>query len=400
MRLLNDYVLTGSLLAVALLNSNAARSEALPAVKLHGPPQTLQFVGVSETGTPQFQTADGSSVAIPADQLAWWGRLLEFPDRSHVVLRNGDVLHGTSFLVDSATLRFTSSILGPVELPLNQVAGIVLQGSRVHGAPDQRLRLLLGDQESDQAWLLSGDKISGKLIRQTADAVFLRAAWGELELGREKVAALSLASRMRGDPAKDARWLAGLRDGSRITMSEIESRDSALYLRDVRGLEFSVDVDAIGYLQPRGDAVDYLSDRPVGGYRHVPYLSGAWPFHLDRAAEGGMLRCNGQLHLKGIGMHSASRLIFQLREGDQELITWAGMDDTARGGGSAAFQVFGDAGGMAWRALTERVILRGDDAPRRIHADLSGMRRVSLVVDYADEGDILDRTNWLNPRLR
>ena len=44
-------------------------------------------------------------------------------------------------------------------------------------------------------------------------------------------------------------------------------------------------------------------------------------------------------------------------------------------------------------------VLRGGEPPLAIRAELRGATRIELVVDPADDGDILDRTLWLDPRV-
>ena len=49
-----------------------------------------------------------------------------------------------------------------------------------------------------------------------------------------------------------------------------------------------------------------------------------------------------------------------------------------------------------WKSKFTSKVVRGDDAPVDISIDLAGARQVSLMVDFADRGDVLDHANWLD----
>ena len=44
-------------------------------------------------------------------------------------------------------------------------------------------------------------------------------------------------------------------------------------------------------------------------------------------------------------------------------------------------------------------ILRGGDPPVPVSVDLTGAKKLELVVDYADRADVLDHADWLDARI-
>ncbi|NLF10042.1 MAG: hypothetical protein GX594_18995 [Pirellulaceae bacterium] len=44
-------------------------------------------------------------------------------------------------------------------------------------------------------------------------------------------------------------------------------------------------------------------------------------------------------------------------------------------------------------------ILRDGEPPVPVEVDLTGAKRMELVVDYADRADVLDRADWLDARI-
>ena len=110
--------------------------------------------------------------------------------------------------------------------------------------------------------------------------------------------------------------------------------------------------------------------------------------------QGGWLRAGGRLYLKGIGMHSAARLSYALPPGAKRFQAEAALDDAAGGDGSVRFRVFVDG-----KELYGSPPVRGEMPPAPIDVDISGGKRLDLVVDFADRADVQDRADWLNARL-
>jgi len=148
------------------------------------------------------------------------------------------------------------------------------------------------------------------------------------------------------------------------------------------------------FLQTLGGDAVYLSDLESSGYRHVPYLERTWDYGVDRSVGGGPLRVGGKRYLKGLGMHSTSRLSFALPEGMRRFAASLAIDDDADGRGSVTFRVFVD---KEERYRSE--VIRGGQPPVPMEVDVSGGSQLSLIVDFADHGDEQDHADWLNARL-
>ena len=75
------------------------------------------------------------------------------------------------------------------------------------------------------------------------------------------------------------------------------------------------------------------------------------------------LRAGGKLALKGLGMHSAARLTYDLDQPYKSLQAELAIDDQAEGRGSVIFRVFTDDGSGKWAAEVLQ-----PDRPRRTEA--------------------------------
>jgi hypothetical protein len=115
---------------------------------------------------------------------------------------------------------------------------------------------------------------------------------------------------------------------------------------------------------------------------------------MDRNVQGGMLRAGGRLSMKGIGMHSASRLSFELPPGVKRFQAETALDDSAGADGCVRFRVFVD-GQEKYAGAS----LKSGDPAAAVDLDISGGKRLDLVVDFADRADVQDRADWLDARL-
>jgi len=102
--------------------------------------------------------------------------------------------------------------------------------------------------------------------------------------------------------------------------------------------------------------------------------------------------------LKGIGMHSASRLTYRFDKDYQRFDAAVAIDDSAKGRGSVTFGVYLLRDGK-WGEAFKSDIVRGNEAPQPISVELRGAKGMTLTVDYADRGDELDHAVWLDARL-
>ncbi len=93
-------------------------------------------------------------------------------------------------------------------------------------------------------------------------------------------------------------------------------------------------------------------------------------------------------------MHSSSRLTYDLDQPYKQFQAELAIDDATNGGGSVRFRVLVDG-----REKYTSETIRGNTKPVPITVDLTGAKRLELIVDYADRADVLDHADWINARL-
>jgi hypothetical protein len=380
----------------------------LPALPVYGEPrETLlsqgepflaELDGIAADMQISLQ-ADGRRRTVPAPEFVAWGHCSELPSRPFVVMADGGVLVADVRSAQQGSLSAESFLFsatdGPPSFPLEQIAGVVFQTSD-RDARDRLVNRILEDRgASDRVILANGDELTGS-IRELGEAIItFEADAGKLDLEIHRVRALIFNPHLRNrHERRDLHFVAGFADGSRLIADRLIVDENSVQITVAGELMWTTSRDNLVCLESRGGRFVYLSDLPVAGYRHIPYLDLAWLYRLDRNVQGGMFRAGGHLYLKGIGMHSASRISYALTEPFQHFQVELAIDDHTRGQGSVRFRVYADG-----KEKYSSPIIRGGQPPLPISVDVTGAKRLDLLVDFADRADEMDRANWLRARL-
>ncbi len=376
----------------APLTGRAQTPEALP---VQGDRFAAEIAAIDSQWQVTFRCGQESRI-VPAADLVAWGSFAEAGRTPLVILADGGLLVADVLEADKDKLTADSNLFGLVELPLDLVAGVVF-----HLPADRHERDLLLDRvgsaagDADQLVLTNGDEVAGRFQAIADDTIRLETDLGPLDVETHRTRALvfnpGLLRRLE-HPGLHAGG--GFADGSRLIADRLVVEGESLRIHLAGGLQWTAASEELVGMQPRGGRVTYVSDLEAADYRHLPFLDLAWPYRADRNVTGGLLRSGGRLYLKGIGMHSAARLTYRLAEPYRQFQAELAIDDNASGRGSVGFRVYVD-GSPKYASP----IVRGGMRPVPVSVDVSGAKRLDLIVDYADHADELDRANWLDTRL-
>lgn len=378
-----------------------------------------ELVAVDDDWGLTFQ-ADGGPRRIAAADLVRWGTLADLGGDALILLVGGGALAADVRTIESEHLVANCFLFGEVRLPLARLRGVVFR------PPPQRLerdRLLDHVAQStgarDRLLLENGDVVEGLLAGGGRPAVqgpppprenaVLKSLRMQLDTGATDIPVDRVKAIIFNPSLVETPQLRGLRmwlgfehDGF-FVVERIASQDGLISLTLPGGIRLQTDDEgfreSVQFLQPLGGNTVYLSDLVPIGYRHIPYLTLSWDYGQDRNVLGGRLRSGGQVYLKGLGMHSTSRLAYRLENGRQRFKAALALDDTAERKGSVIYRVYGADTAGEWQPLYESPVIRGGDPPLPISVDVSTSRGLALIVEYADRGDMQDHANWLDARL-
>jgi hypothetical protein len=314
---------------------------------------------------------------------------------------------GAAVRLDGESVVVLTDSFGEVRLPRALVRGVVFAQQRhitereklieaVQSPPAPRGQ---SDADSDFVLMSNGDRVRGKVSAIERGSLAIDTEGGAAKLPLSRVEAVGMGSGQLSVVGRQSQWVVGLRDGSLVYARDVAADEKRLKIVLDESLTLSGGAaDVVVFMQTLGGPVVYLSDLEATDYRHVPYLSLEWQLGRDRNADGGPLVVGGKRYLKGIGMHSASRVTYRLDGKYKRFDAAVAIDDSAKGRGSVTFGVYLMRDGKLGEAYKSPIV-RGGEAARMVSVDVAGADALTLIVDYADRGDEMDRADWLDARL-
>ena len=135
-----------------------------------------------------------------------------------------------------------------------------------------------------------------------------------------------------------------------------------------------------------GLGTNYLSDLQA-----VYAYTGSGTIVKDKSIGGNTITLAGLTYPKGIGVNSRAGVNYDLGGVCSRFQTTVGMDDEVGSSGSVIFQVFAD--GME---IYNSGVMTGSSPSQTVNLDVTGVRRLILGVNDADNGTSSDHGDWAN----
>jgi len=183
-------------------------------------------------------------------------------------------------------------------------------------------------------------------------------------------------------------------DGHTFVTTRIEGPTDGVLELEAAGHELALPIEAVEAIDVLGGTWVWLMNLSPSEFRHTPMLSIAWPYRIGRNVRGGPLRVVGRDYEQGIGVHSASTLVYDLGGQFDSFVTSFGLDDDAGLLADVVVEIRVD-GRVDYR---ESGVVRGAlYGPVRL--DVRGGQRLELIVGFGRRGAIQDRFDWIEPAL-
>jgi hypothetical protein len=388
----------------------------------HGP--ALGQVGpVLRTG--KLLSRGGDSLAgrlegLTAERLTWQGEKsrsipladvvrLEFEGRQArlsrdsplVILANGDLLAAEVVRADEEELslrwdRLTG--LREFTVPLEAVRALVFrQPAEGELVRDLWRRIEQASPGADEVMLQNGDTLRGEL-REVSDRD-LKLVGDNVpgSLSRKGVVAVIFNPELQDLPAlEEPGGLVTLIDGSRLRVRGLQSiAPDVLGCQALCQTPFEFPCAAVVSVQFLGHGCQPLSELEPADSQFTPFLAEQWPWRRDRNCLGQPLQLRGNCHATGLGVHSRQRLDYDLKGRAEAFLATVGIDDSARGRGAVEFTVLVDE-----QPVWSSGVVRGRDEPRPIPlVSLKKARRLTLLVDFGPDANVLDHADWCDAVL-
>jgi hypothetical protein len=190
--------------------------------------------------------------------------------------------------------------------------------------------------------------------------------------------------------------------GSQWSCREVVLRDGRIEGTTPSGVKLARPASALTRIDFSRGKIVYLGDLKPESVEWTPYFglgkelpvrSEFYGPRVDRSTTGGPLELDGKSYKKGLSAHSKTVLVYRLPDRFRRLAAPVGIDDRVRPRGHVQLVIRGD----------ERVLfdapVSGSDPPRSIDLDVTGVRRITILVDFGAELDLADHLDLCDARL-
>lgn len=315
-----------------------------------------------------------------------------------VRLVDGSQLYADGLSQDGETLVLARSNGGELRLPLEAV-GSVRWLEATDELQSQWTDLLQQNAASDVLVVRKRDALDhleGQIGPLSAERVEFRLDGESLNVKRERVAGL-IFFRPRPDVAT-AKCSVLSRDGQRLSAAACVWSADGLRVTTCAGPEVVLAPGALARLDFSQGKLTYLSAVQPESSTWTPLLGGdeLAPYQgprFDRGALQPQLLLGGRAYARGLALHSRTELVYRLTEPCTRLEALAGIDDSVGDAGHVRLTIWGDD-----RVLWEGDV-RGEDAPQPLSLDLTGVKRLRILVDFGDDLDAGDLLNLAEARI-
>jgi hypothetical protein len=349
------------------------------------------------TITPRSITPPKKS---PATDTAFW---IELVDGSRIAATEISLDGANATIANgSQSVRVSTPVIRSVEMQA-PTEPIAKRWAELRAAKATSDRLIVRRSET------TIDSIEGTLRRVTADTVDFELDGEIAKVKRPKVFGFFLyrpGERELGEvvayveESSKARWAA----------SRLQLEKDSLRIATSSGVEVVRPWSSIARLDYSAGKLLFLSDLEpetvtwtplVASTAAAPELESYLRPRRDRAIQGGALQLakteDGRRRVhsyeKGVSLHSRTRIVYRLPNEFRNFTALAGIDARMKGAGGVRLEILADD-----KKLLEKPI-RGTDDPLPINLDVRGAGRLTILVDFGDDGDVADHLNLCDARL-
>jgi hypothetical protein len=190
--------------------------------------------------------------------------------------------------------------------------------------------------------------------------------------------------------------------GSHWNARSLSMVDGRIELTTTAGVKFSLSGEELRKLDFSTGNTVWLSDVEAESMRWQPFVQSRLPQpslarlfqpRRDIGMSGKPLVLDGMTYSKGLAMTSRTEMVFRLTDDFRHFHAMAGIDDNVRDGGNVQLVIKADD-----RILLDRTVT-GREKAFPIDLDITGVRRLRLLVDFGEETDIADHLNLCDARI-
>jgi hypothetical protein len=303
-------------------------------------------------------------------------------------LTTGDNLSGEPAGVQGESIRWKSATLGEIPVPLCELRAIARPGVRFSDAQGKE----------DVVTLTNRDVVRGTIADLSATKLALQSDAGPADVPLDSVTSLVFAATAQAGGKDKAGFRVRFDDGSSIVGSSVEVAGGKIKLAVGDAPARDVDLAKVAAIEQVNGPVSWLSSRTPHQSVYTPFLGSRQdrPARMNTNVRGGPIRFGERTFTRGIGVHSYSRLVFNIEPGKYAAFRtrYAIDPSTEFAGADVTVRIRLDD-----RIVHEQHHVRVGTLSPVVVADLGNAKSVTLEADYGagiSSGDLL---NWIEPAL-
>lgn len=311
-----------------------------------------------------------------------------------ITLSGGDVLNGQLLQGDPKNIKIETRDLGTITIPINVVARVDT-AQAFSPAYRESAQWLSHNQRSgeDQILLTNGDVLKCFITAIDSQAISVEGEMGVSQIPLHVVVSARFSFLTPNKP-EQVNFIATLQSSGRITLSDLEWSERKMKAKIFQGSMVSIDPKFLVRIDVEGGRWKWITDDEPIHYEFTPMVSVEWPYVNNLNVLGEPLKVADQIYHHGVGVHSRSKLTYNLRGKYQDFVTSFGMDDHSGIFADVSIKILIDGSIKYHKEHLRRGELHGP-----VRLDIRNAKKIELIVDYGDNGDIQDRFNWINTAL-
>ena len=356
-------------------------------------------------------SSDGQTKALAIEQLQTINlsdASAEIPPNNKfaIQLHDGSTIHASNVLATATNARATIAEELSYRLKSDSISSIQFRQLTEEAQQDYNA-ILEADSAGDVLIVLrpSGtiDELEGIIERVDEQAVTFNFDGDRIPVELSKLAGIKLLKPGALEVAKTICQIHDLQgnlwQARRLTW---KSEEKSLSFETGLGDSITLGLENIQQLRFASSNIAYLSDLEPERAEWTPYLTGRlirnrltqlYAPVKDRNAYGGELIIGEQTFSKGLSLRSKTELVYRLTDEFNHLHLTAGLAKESKGRGHLELIILGDN-----RQLFKDFLTDPEDI-RVLDLDITGVRRLSITVDYGKNLDIGDLLNLGDGKL-
>ncbi len=191
--------------------------------------------------------------------------------------------------------------------------------------------------------------------------------------------------------------------GAEISVKSIALAGDAVTITTPASVQLTIPQGDLLSVQFSGGDVVYLSDMKPQSSTWQPFiptrigerLNRLYAPRMDEASDGGKLRLEpgGDVYEKGLAVHSRTELVYRLPDAFARLQAEVGLDPRFRNAGDVELVIKTETAELFRHRLTPK-------NPRmKVDVEISGARRLTILVDFGEGWDVADHLNLCDARV-